>query len=61
MTAPATARPAPPPDAWPPPAETTITVYLPREWKRRVKTHAASTGVTISAYALALIAKDLGL
>lgn len=51
----------PPAGAWPPPAETTITVYLPTAWKRRVKTHAASTGTTISHYVLGLIAKDLRL
>lgn len=61
-----TPRPGPtaprtPPPPWPPPAETSLSVYLPREWKRKIKAHCASEGVTISAYVLALIAKDRGL
>lgn len=39
----------------------TITVYLQRDWKQRVKVHCAEQGVTISDYALALIAEDLKL
>lgn len=40
---------------------TSITVYLPRAWKQRIKVHCAEQGVTISDYALALMAADLGL